>query len=111
MIILTLPDGATREVEPGTLARDVVASIGARLLRDLSMQLNLRQDKDQLVSQAFVLDSDDLKAMGQVRVVYETELKKRTGALQNKNARQLKGLLIRIDNQVSRADMGILGPC
>src|SRR5687768_4472067 len=34
MIILTLPDGATREVEPGTLARDVVASIGSRLLRD-----------------------------------------------------------------------------
>jgi threonyl-tRNA synthetase len=33
-IILTLPDGATREVEPGTLARDVVASIGSRLLRD-----------------------------------------------------------------------------
>ena len=34
MIILTLPDGATREVESGTLARDVVASIGSRLLRD-----------------------------------------------------------------------------
>ena len=34
MLTLTLPDGATREVEPGTLARDVVASIGARLLRD-----------------------------------------------------------------------------
>ena len=33
-IILTLPDGATREVEAGTLARDVVASIGSRLLRD-----------------------------------------------------------------------------
>jgi threonyl-tRNA synthetase len=33
-IILTLPDGATREVEAGTLPRDVVASIGARLLRD-----------------------------------------------------------------------------
>jgi threonyl-tRNA synthetase len=33
-LILTLPDGATREVEPGTLARDVVASIGSRLLRD-----------------------------------------------------------------------------
>ena len=33
-IVLTLPDGATREVEPGTLARDVVASIGSRLLRD-----------------------------------------------------------------------------
>jgi threonyl-tRNA synthetase len=33
-ILLTLPDGATREVDAGTLARDVVASIGARLLRD-----------------------------------------------------------------------------
>jgi hypothetical protein len=33
-IVLTLPDGATREVEPGTLARDVVATIGSRLLRD-----------------------------------------------------------------------------
>jgi threonyl-tRNA synthetase len=33
-LTLTLPDGATREVEPGTLARDVVASIGSRLLRD-----------------------------------------------------------------------------
>ncbi len=33
-IVLTLPDGATREVEPGTLARDVVASIGSRLARD-----------------------------------------------------------------------------
>src|SRR4051794_12996559 len=33
-IILTLPDGATREVEAGTLARDVVASIGSRLARD-----------------------------------------------------------------------------
>lgn len=33
-ITLTLPDGATREVAPGTLPRDVVASIGSRLLRD-----------------------------------------------------------------------------
>ena len=32
MIVLTLPDGATREVPEGTLARDVVASIGPRLL-------------------------------------------------------------------------------
>ena len=32
-VILTLPDGATREVPPGTLARDVVASIGERLLK------------------------------------------------------------------------------
>ncbi|MDH5233342.1 MAG: threonine--tRNA ligase [Gemmatimonadota bacterium] len=32
MLVLTLPDGATREVPEGTLARDVVASIGPRLL-------------------------------------------------------------------------------
>ena len=32
-IVLTLPDGSTREVPPGTLARDVVGSIGARLLQ------------------------------------------------------------------------------
>ncbi|MFN5153408.1 MAG: threonine--tRNA ligase, partial [Gemmatimonadota bacterium] len=31
--ILTLPEGATREVAPGTLARDVVATIGPRLLQ------------------------------------------------------------------------------
>src|SRR6266542_1556719 len=34
MLTLTLPDGATRHVEEGTLPRDVVASIGPRLLRD-----------------------------------------------------------------------------
>ena len=33
VLVLTLPDGATREVAPGTLPRDVVASIGERLLR------------------------------------------------------------------------------
>ncbi|MCL4213707.1 MAG: threonine--tRNA ligase [Gemmatimonadales bacterium] len=32
MLVLTLPDGATREVPVGTPARDVVASIGPRLL-------------------------------------------------------------------------------
>lgn len=32
MLVLTLPDGATREVPFGTPARDVVASIGPRLL-------------------------------------------------------------------------------
>jgi threonyl-tRNA synthetase len=31
---LTLPDGSQREVPPGTLPRDVVASIGPRLARD-----------------------------------------------------------------------------
>ncbi|MBC7896643.1 MAG: threonine--tRNA ligase [Cytophagaceae bacterium] len=33
MLVLTLPDGSTREVAPGTPARDVVATIGERLLR------------------------------------------------------------------------------
>ena len=34
MLTLTLPDGATRQVEEGTLPRDVVGSIGQRLLKD-----------------------------------------------------------------------------
>jgi threonyl-tRNA synthetase len=34
MLTLTLPDGAIRQVEEGTLPRDVIASIGPRLLRD-----------------------------------------------------------------------------
>ena len=33
MLILTLPDGSTREVPYGTAGRDVVATIGARLLQ------------------------------------------------------------------------------
>src|SRR5690349_9861863 len=33
-LTLTLPDGSTREVPAGTPARDVVGSIGQRLLRD-----------------------------------------------------------------------------
>lgn len=33
MIVLTLPDGSTREVPSGTLGRDVVSTIGARLLQ------------------------------------------------------------------------------
>src|SRR5438874_7015496 len=34
MLTLTQPDGATREVPEGALPRDIVASIGPRLLRD-----------------------------------------------------------------------------
>jgi threonyl-tRNA synthetase len=34
MLTFTLPDGATRQVEEGTLPRDVVGSIGQRLLKD-----------------------------------------------------------------------------
>jgi hypothetical protein len=82
---------------------------GADVLRDLHLELTLRQDKDQLLSEKFLLESDDLQATGQMRIIYETELKKRSGALQDKNARQLKGLLVRMDNQISRADIGILG--
>ncbi len=33
-LTLTLPDGSTREIAPGTLPRDVIATIGPRLLRD-----------------------------------------------------------------------------
>lgn len=33
LLTLTLPDGSTREVPPGTPAREVVASIGSRLLQ------------------------------------------------------------------------------
>src|SRR4026207_1902374 len=41
MLTLTLPDGATRRVEEGILPRDVVASIGSRLLRDaLAVQVD-----------------------------------------------------------------------
>lgn len=34
MLTLTLPDGASRQVEEGTLPREVVGSIGQRLLKD-----------------------------------------------------------------------------
>ncbi|HEX7596045.1 MAG TPA: TGS domain-containing protein, partial [Gemmatimonadaceae bacterium] len=34
MLTLKLPDGATREAPEGALPRDIVASIGPRLLRD-----------------------------------------------------------------------------
>src|SRR5437764_6172418 len=41
MLTLGLPDGATREVPEGALPRDVVASIGPRLLRDaIAVQLD-----------------------------------------------------------------------
>jgi threonyl-tRNA synthetase len=41
MITLTLPDGSPRTVARGTLARDVVGSIGQRLLRDaIAVEVN-----------------------------------------------------------------------
>ena len=41
MITLTLPDGTPRRVQRGTLGRDVVATIGQRLLRDaIAVEVN-----------------------------------------------------------------------
>jgi threonyl-tRNA synthetase len=41
MITLTLPDGSPRQVPRGTLGRDVVATIGQRLLRDaIAVEVN-----------------------------------------------------------------------
>ena len=41
MLTLTLPDGATREVAPGTLPIDVVRSIGERLAKDaIAVEVN-----------------------------------------------------------------------
>src|SRR5256885_11540450 len=41
MLTLRLPDGATREVPEGALPRDIVASIGPRLLRDaIAVEVN-----------------------------------------------------------------------
>ncbi len=71
-IVLTLPDGSTREVPSGTLAREVVGSIGARLLSAsvavaldgevLDLMTPLRQ------SGAFVVITDkDARALGVLR--------------------------------------------
>ncbi len=71
-IVLTLPDGSTREVPSGTLAREVVGSIGARLLgasvavaldgEVLDLMTPLRQ------SGAFVVITDkDPRALGVLR--------------------------------------------
>ncbi len=92
------------QLQRGNLAVD-----GADLLRDLAIQLTMKQTKDQMTSQILSLNSEDLQSSGDLRVIYETETIKRSTALQDKNARQLKGLLIRLDNQISRANIGILG--
>jgi threonyl-tRNA synthetase len=49
MITLSLPDGSERRVAPGTLARDVVASIGPRLLRD-AIAVTLDEDVQDLMT-------------------------------------------------------------
>jgi len=72
MLTLTLPDGAERQVEEGTLPRDVVASIGQRLLRD-ALAVEVDGEVQDLVTPlraggAFrVLTSKDPKALDVLR--------------------------------------------
>ena len=72
MLTLTLPDGATRQVEEGTLPRDVVGSIGQRLLRD-ALAVEVDGEVQDLVTPirqggAFrVLTSKDAKALDVLR--------------------------------------------
>ena len=72
MLTLTLPDGAQREVEEGTLPRDVVASIGQRLLKD-ALAVEIDGEVQDLVtplrkSGAFrVLTAKDARALDVLR--------------------------------------------
>ena len=72
MIVLTLPDGSTREVPAGTLPRDVVATIGARLLQ-ASLAVAVDGEEQDLMtplrtSGAFVVITDkDPRALAVLR--------------------------------------------
>ncbi len=72
MIVLTLPDGSTREVPAGTLGRDVVATIGARLLQ-ASIAVAVNGEVQDLMtplrtSGAFVVITEkDPRALGVLR--------------------------------------------
>src|SRR5215207_7963752 len=72
MLTLTLPDGATRDVEEGTLPRDVVGSIGQRLLKD-ALAVEVDGEVQDLItplrkSGAFrVLTAKDQKALDVLR--------------------------------------------
>jgi threonyl-tRNA synthetase len=61
---LTLPDGSQREVPPGTLSRDVVASIGPRLARD-AVAVKLNGDLIDLVT--------PLRRSGSFRVITQND--------------------------------------
>ncbi len=63
-LVLTLPDGATREVATGTLPRDVVASIGERLLR-AAVAVSVDGEVQDLVT--------PLRRGGRVRVLTEKD--------------------------------------
>src|SRR3954469_11178767 len=72
MLTLTLPDGATRQVEEGTLPRDVVGSIGQRLLRD-ALAVEIDGEVQDLITplrksgQFKVLTAKDPKALAVLR--------------------------------------------
>jgi threonyl-tRNA synthetase len=66
MLVLRLPDGSTREVAPGTLARDVVAAIGAGLLR-AAVAVTVDGETQDLVT--------PLRRGGEFRVLTEREAK------------------------------------
>jgi threonyl-tRNA synthetase len=71
-VVLTLPDGSTREVPAGTPARDVVATIGARLLQ-AAIAVAIDGEVQDLItpirkSGAFVVITDkDPRALGVLR--------------------------------------------
>ena len=72
MIVLTLPDGSTREVAAGTTGREVVATIGARLLQ-ASIAAAINGEVQDLMTPirsagAFVVITDkDPRALGVLR--------------------------------------------
>jgi threonyl-tRNA synthetase len=72
MLTLTLPDGATRQVEEGTLPREVVGSIGQRLLKD-ALAVEIDDEVQDLITPlrrggAFrVLTAKDSKALDVLR--------------------------------------------
>ncbi|HVE79655.1 MAG TPA: TGS domain-containing protein, partial [Gemmatimonadaceae bacterium] len=70
-VTLRLPDGSTREVPPGTLPRDVVAGIGAGLLR-AAVAVSVDGEVQDLVT--------PLRRGGDFRVLTEREAKEAEAA-------------------------------
>ncbi|MBC7661351.1 MAG: translocation/assembly module TamB domain-containing protein [Chitinophagaceae bacterium] len=75
---------------------------GKNILADAKIQLDMNKVTDGLRSDVFRIDSKEITSTGQLRVGFELSPPARTG-------RVLKGLNIRLDNRVSRADFAILG--
>ena len=79
MLTLVLPDGATREVPEGTLPRDVVGSIGPRLLM-ASVAVAVDGEIQDLMTPlrkggAFVVITEkDPRALGDIQTANKSEL-------------------------------------